>query len=178
MYFRVRPQIPIFKDVQPLLEIDRDERKFDVFLTFHRSSLLVSDMKVFLPFTINLDPYIKKKIKEEQQSVDEEASHNSMFKWNNSMSMSGGPSTMETSWPMNRTAVANRHSRLQRPNVPPQIPPGSTSMPLHVTPWPSVRPGYEWQLPQWAHIPPAMEPIPKPLSAVTTLPVRINTISP
>jgi len=60
---RVRPQIPVLKDVEPLLELDRDERKFDIFLTFHRNSLLVSDLKIFLPFTINLDPYIKKVIK-------------------------------------------------------------------------------------------------------------------
>ncbi|XP_069672913.1 kinase D-interacting substrate of 220 kDa B isoform X3 [Periplaneta americana] len=71
MYDKVRPQIPVLKDVEPLLELDRDERKFDIFLTFHRNSLLVSDLKIFLPFTINLDPYIKKVIKEEQQTLDE-----------------------------------------------------------------------------------------------------------
>lgn len=51
------------KDVVPLLDLDRDEKKFDIFLTFHRNNLLVSDLKVFLPFTINLDPYLKKVIK-------------------------------------------------------------------------------------------------------------------
>lgn len=61
--FRIRPNIPTLKDTEPLLELDRDERKFDIFLTFHRSSLLVSDLKIFLPFTINLDPYLKKVIK-------------------------------------------------------------------------------------------------------------------
>jgi len=66
---RVRPQIPVLKDVEPLLELDRDERKFDTFLTFHRNSLLVSDLKIFLPFTINLDPYIKKVIKGECNGV-------------------------------------------------------------------------------------------------------------
>uniref|UniRef100_A0A1B6DF02 Uncharacterized protein n=2 Tax=Clastoptera arizonana TaxID=38151 RepID=A0A1B6DF02_9HEMI len=71
LYDKIRPQIPTSKDAEPLLELDRDERKFDIFLTFHRSSLLVSDMRVFLPFTINLDPYIKKVIKEDQQNVEE-----------------------------------------------------------------------------------------------------------
>lgn len=51
------------KDTEPLLELDRDEKKFEIFLSFHRSSLLVSDLKIFLPFTINLDPYLKKIIK-------------------------------------------------------------------------------------------------------------------
>lgn len=59
----MRPHIPSLKETEPLLELDRDERKFDIFLTYHRSSLLVSDLKVFLPFTINLDPYLKKVIK-------------------------------------------------------------------------------------------------------------------
>ncbi|KYM87025.1 hypothetical protein ALC53_03642 [Atta colombica] len=38
LYDKVRPQIPVLKEVQPLLEIDRDERKLDVFLTFHRNT--------------------------------------------------------------------------------------------------------------------------------------------
>lgn len=63
LFYRIRPSIPTLKDTEPLLELDRDERKFDIFLTFHRSSLLVSDLKIFLPFTINLDPYLKKVIK-------------------------------------------------------------------------------------------------------------------
>lgn len=49
--------------MEPLLDLDRDERKLDVFLAYHRSSLLVADLRIFLPFTINLDPYIKKVIK-------------------------------------------------------------------------------------------------------------------
>ncbi|GLH12022.1 Uncharacterized protein GBIM_16697 [Gryllus bimaculatus] len=42
LYDKVRPQIPISKEMEPLLELDKDERKFDIFLTFHRSSLLVT----------------------------------------------------------------------------------------------------------------------------------------
>lgn len=45
------------------MELDRDERKLEVFLTYHRSTLTAADLKIFLPFTINLDPYIKKAIK-------------------------------------------------------------------------------------------------------------------
>ena len=51
------------KEADPLLEMDRDEKKLDIFLTFHRLNLLVGDLRIFLPFTINLDPYIKKVIK-------------------------------------------------------------------------------------------------------------------
>ncbi|KAJ8928238.1 hypothetical protein NQ314_019188 [Rhamnusium bicolor] len=72
IYDKIRPLIPSVKDTEPLLELDRDEKKFDIFLTFHRSSLLVSDLKIFLPFTINLDPYLKKVIKEETQSQEDD----------------------------------------------------------------------------------------------------------
>lgn len=62
-FSRVRPKIPVNKEMEPLLERDRDEKKFDIFLSYHRSNLLLGDLKIFLPFTINLDPYIKKVIK-------------------------------------------------------------------------------------------------------------------
>lgn len=65
IYDKIRPNIPSLRDAEPLMELDRDERKLDVFLNFHRHSLLAADLKIFLPFTINLDPYIKKVIKEE-----------------------------------------------------------------------------------------------------------------
>ncbi|KAK9503786.1 hypothetical protein O3M35_010270 [Rhynocoris fuscipes] len=71
IYDSVLDFIPLSKEVEPLLDLDRDERKLDVFLTFHRTSLTVADVKIFLPFTINLDPYIKKVIKDEQQNAEE-----------------------------------------------------------------------------------------------------------
>ena len=40
----------------------RDEKKLEVFLQLHRKNLTVADLKIFLPFTINLDPFIKKVI--------------------------------------------------------------------------------------------------------------------
>ncbi|CAG9772825.1 unnamed protein product [Ceutorhynchus assimilis] len=72
IYDKIKLLIPSIKESEPLLELDRDEKKFDIFLTFHRSSLLVSDLKIFIPFTINLDPYLKKVIKEETQSIEED----------------------------------------------------------------------------------------------------------
>ncbi|XP_070172174.1 kinase D-interacting substrate of 220 kDa B isoform X3 [Polyergus mexicanus] len=151
LYDKVRPQIPVLKEVQPLLEMDRDERKLDVFLTFHRSSLLISDMKIFLPFTINLDPYIKKKIKEEQQSIEEDAN---LFKqpgiWH-------GPPAEQ--WVPQRGMMTNRHVKIVK----------QSSMQGSVPPTPSwvYQPNFEWQAPStWMQMPP-MEP--KPLSVTTTL---------
>ena len=51
--------------------MDRDEKKLDVFLGFHKKTLTVANLKIFLPFTINLDPFIKKVIKEEVQNLEE-----------------------------------------------------------------------------------------------------------
>uniref|UniRef100_A0AAR5PQA6 KAP NTPase domain-containing protein n=1 Tax=Dendroctonus ponderosae TaxID=77166 RepID=A0AAR5PQA6_DENPD len=105
IYDKIRPLIPSIKDSEPLLELDRDEKKFDIFLTFHRSSLLVSDLKIFLPFTINLDPYLKKVIKEETQGLDEDGlfmpvrpqyptqAQHPMQTWTNQMSADWGASS-------------------------------------------------------------------------------------
>ncbi|XP_034949569.1 kinase D-interacting substrate of 220 kDa B isoform X2 [Chelonus insularis] len=158
LYDKVRPQIPVLKDVQPLLEMDRDERKLDVFLTFHRSSLLISDMRIFLPFTINLDPYIKKKIKEEQQSIEEDV-HLGIYKnqWQKT----------NDSWIPNRTNLTNRHAKLVKtPSLSgPPFPP--------LGPW-AIPPVYDWHQP-WVQIPPIEPPI-KPLPVATTLPSEILEI--
>lgn len=178
LYDKVRPQIPIYKDVQPLLEMDRDEKKFDVFLSFHRTSLLISDMKIFLPFTINLDPYIKKKIKEEQQTIDEESN---LYKWNHPVNVGQSDSV---NWSVGR----NRNSKITRSNV------GSvTPMPMLLpsiqsqqTPAMWSRPGYEWMQQfssQWptSQLPTSVqlhhgEPLHKPLSAVSILPVSCEKL--
>lgn len=53
------------------MEMDKDEKKFEIFLSFHRTTLLVSDLRIFLPFTINLDPYLRKIIKDEMQNSED-----------------------------------------------------------------------------------------------------------
>nr|XP_033335869.1 kinase D-interacting substrate of 220 kDa isoform X2 [Megalopta genalis] len=165
LYDKIRPQIPVLKEVQPLLEMDRDERKLDIFLTFHRSSLLVSDMKIFLPFTINLDPYIKKKIKEEQQTIEEEAGLG--YKQYNPWAMHGGA---QEPWNTSRTGIANRNMKLTR--IPSLHGPGPVPS---TTSW-CMQPSYDWQTPPpWVQMP-HMEPAIKPLSAITTLPSEILEI--
>ncbi|KAL7300780.1 hypothetical protein TKK_0006756 [Trichogramma kaykai] len=179
LYDKVRPQIPILKDAQ--LDMDRDERKLDAFLTFHRSRLLVSDMKVFLPFTINLDPYIKKKIKEEQQTMEEEASQQqqhqqNMFNWANPVVPS---ITIEPNWSMQRGAPANRSVKQSRTTVTQQIP--SAPLPMHMqgppmqmppqsVGWSTAGYGYEWR-PQWHPTQNLMSMMdPKPVPAVVLPP--------
>ena len=143
--------------------MDRDERKLDVFLTFHRSSLLISDMKIFLPFTINLDPYIKKKIKEEQQSLEDDsvqAFYKPIHPWN---VLTG----LNEHW-SSRSTPTSRIPRLHKPMA--------SQIPLVTPPVPSwaVQPHFDWQFPQWQ--PPPMEPLPKPISATTNFPVRFASI--
>ena len=71
VYDKVKPSIPTQKEIEPLLENDRDEKKLDVFLSLHKKTLTVADLKIFLPFTINLDPFLKKVIKDEVQNMEE-----------------------------------------------------------------------------------------------------------
>nr|XP_031836382.1 kinase D-interacting substrate of 220 kDa isoform X3 [Nomia melanderi] len=162
LYDKIRPQIPVLKEVQPLLEMDRDERKLDIFLTFHRSSLLVSDMKIFLPFTINLDPYIKKKIKEEQQSIEEETGVGQYKQYTPWTMHNGG----QEPWNAGRSGRAMKYTRTPSLQVPAPVP---------ATPSWCMQPSYDWQTPGWVSMPP-MEPTIKPLSATTTLPSEILEI--
>lgn len=67
----MRRQIQFSKDIDPLMEMDKDEKKFEIFLSFHRTTLLVSDLRIFLPFTINLDPYLRKVIKDDMQNSED-----------------------------------------------------------------------------------------------------------
>lgn len=161
----MRPQIPTLKEIQPLLEIDRDERKLDVFLTVHRGDLLVSDLKIFLPFTINLDPYIKKKIKEEQQTLEED-NHFGIYKnpWQK---------TAIDPWVSNRTNLTNRHAKLTKA---PSLQGSSYPPPPPMWPMAPMPPmAYDWSQTPWMSIPP-VELISKALSATTTLPAEILEI--
>ena len=59
--FRIKPYIPIAND--PLLELDRSGRKFELCLEQGEPVLNVIDLKQFLPCTCNLDPYLNKLIR-------------------------------------------------------------------------------------------------------------------
>ena len=52
VYERVKPFIPTSKEIEPHLEIDRDEKKFETFLSFHRNTLQVfTNSSFFLRFS-------------------------------------------------------------------------------------------------------------------------------
>ncbi|XP_078603423.1 uncharacterized protein LOC144877385 [Branchiostoma floridae x Branchiostoma japonicum] len=57
--------MPTSREAEPLLEIDADARNFEMFLMNHSPVLTVSDLRTFLPSTINLDPNIKTVIADE-----------------------------------------------------------------------------------------------------------------
>jgi hypothetical protein len=44
----------------------------DAFLQLHKGDLQVLDLRIFLPFTINLDPYLRKVLKEDQQAMEDD----------------------------------------------------------------------------------------------------------
>ncbi|XP_066149832.1 kinase D-interacting substrate of 220 kDa B [Euwallacea fornicatus] len=122
IYDKIRPLISSIKDSEPLLELDRDEKKFDIFLSFHRSSLLVSDLKIFLPFTINLDPYLKKVIKEEAQCFEDEgllmpSTRSSGYQAISQTPMPAWSGQMSADWPPGppaRQFIAAPHMRERR----------------------------------------------------------------
>ena len=53
----------MLREAEPLVDIDRNEKKFIVFLKSHVPKLNVDDIKKFMPATINLDPFLRKIIK-------------------------------------------------------------------------------------------------------------------
>ncbi|XP_049824208.1 kinase D-interacting substrate of 220 kDa B isoform X3 [Aethina tumida] len=117
IYDKIRPHIPCIKNTEPLMDLDRDEKKFDIFLTFHRSSLLVSDLKIFLPFTINLDPYLKKLIKEETQTLEDEgisfgqAASLNVLHPNNSFTSWPGQQQTHIDWNTPKNSMVNRRAK-------------------------------------------------------------------
>ncbi|CAF1132327.1 unnamed protein product [Didymodactylos carnosus] len=61
LYEKIQPFIPQAND--PLLELDRNPRKFELFLECSEPVLTMTDLKLFLPCTCNLDPYLSKLIR-------------------------------------------------------------------------------------------------------------------
>ncbi|XP_041358617.1 kinase D-interacting substrate of 220 kDa B-like [Gigantopelta aegis] len=73
LYQQVIPRIPVSRDVNRLVDIDRDVRKLDAFLASKSGNtplLNVGDLKKFLPVTINLDPFLRKLIREMERSAE------------------------------------------------------------------------------------------------------------
>ncbi|UJR25141.1 hypothetical protein I4U23_006500 [Adineta vaga] len=62
LYDKIKPYIPTAND--PLLELDRNGRKFELCLERGEPVLNVTDLKQFLPCTCNLDPYLNKLIRD------------------------------------------------------------------------------------------------------------------
>eukprot|EP00092_Neocalanus_flemingeri_P007739 GFUD01008355.1.p1 GENE.GFUD01008355.1~~GFUD01008355.1.p1 ORF type:complete len:1621 (+),score=387.09 GFUD01008355.1:109-4971(+) len=70
LYDKIKMVIPKRNADVAFTEMDRDEQKLEIFLMMHKKTLTVKNLKIFLPFTINLDPYIKKLIKEEIHNME------------------------------------------------------------------------------------------------------------
>ncbi|XP_064638035.1 kinase D-interacting substrate of 220 kDa B-like isoform X2 [Lineus longissimus] len=71
IYDKVVPRIPLTREVEPLLEIDRNVKKFEVFLSNNNPTLSVGDIKKFLPCCINIDPYLRKRIREYMKAYEQ-----------------------------------------------------------------------------------------------------------
>ena len=51
------------------MHMDRDEKKLEAILKIKYKMLTAKQQKIFLPFSINLDPYVKKVIRDEITSL-------------------------------------------------------------------------------------------------------------
>ena len=63
VYQNIKDNIPKKIDAS-FNDMDRDEEKLRIFLQIHKKILTVKTIMIFFPFTINLDPYIRKIIQE------------------------------------------------------------------------------------------------------------------
>ncbi|XP_074651491.1 uncharacterized protein LOC141906167 isoform X2 [Tubulanus polymorphus] len=70
IYEKVLPRVPVSREQEPLLEIDRNARKLEALLSGMSPMLNVSDLKKFLPCSINMDPFLRKIIRDYMKNFD------------------------------------------------------------------------------------------------------------
>ena len=63
VYEKIKKMVPKKIDAS-FSDMDRDEYKLEIFLKLHKKTLTVRTINIFFPFTISLDPYIKKLIRD------------------------------------------------------------------------------------------------------------------
>ena len=63
VYEKIKKMVPKKIDAS-FNDMDRDEYKLEIFLKLHKKTLTVRTINIFFPFTISLDPYIKKLIRD------------------------------------------------------------------------------------------------------------------
>ena len=63
LYQTIKHRIPEKVDTS-FNDMDRDENKLEIFLKIHKKILTVKTVMIFFPFTINLDPYLRKIIQD------------------------------------------------------------------------------------------------------------------
>ncbi|XP_013405625.1 kinase D-interacting substrate of 220 kDa B isoform X2 [Lingula anatina] len=69
IYDKITPFLPP-KELHPLIEIDRNPQKLEVFLASFTPQLTVGDIRRLLPCSISIDPYLRKLIKEFKEQQD------------------------------------------------------------------------------------------------------------
>lgn len=69
LLFRVSSKIPQSKEVEALVEIDRNPHKLEIILANQNPLLTVGDLRLFMKCTINVDPYLRKLIRGEQDAL-------------------------------------------------------------------------------------------------------------
>ncbi|XP_077984408.1 uncharacterized protein LOC144439038 [Glandiceps talaboti] len=70
IFDRIVADVPVSREIEPLLELDSSGRGFYMYLTRGPSVLRISDLKKFLPCTVNLDPWLRRMISDLHQAHD------------------------------------------------------------------------------------------------------------
>ena len=52
------------------MDVDRDEKKLEAYLKTKQHAMTIKELKIFIPFSINLDPFLKKVIRDEYVKKD------------------------------------------------------------------------------------------------------------
>ncbi|OQR69440.1 kinase D-interacting substrate of 220 kDa-like [Tropilaelaps mercedesae] len=60
LFDKIRGGLPMSKEIEELQNMDHDIKKMELCLSLNSQSLQVGNLRMFVPFAINLDPYIRR----------------------------------------------------------------------------------------------------------------------
>ena len=102
IYNQIKNHIPVSNE--PLLELDRNPRKFEQFLLHCKPELTVSILKKILPCTCNLDPYLIKLIKD---AIENAGTHDKLNIASNLIHTSNSNQAFQTYTPFSNNTLLN-----------------------------------------------------------------------
>lgn len=72
LFERIRNLMPISKELEQLQTMDHDVKKLELCLSLNSQALQIGNLRMFIPFAINLDPYIRRVLQDTYHSQSEQ----------------------------------------------------------------------------------------------------------